>query len=70
METDVDVGQVYKVRVGFQSDGEELGWFSNFAGSPTWYLERVRHIHSCISDVRDFIYLLALKPSLNVPELS
>ena len=40
--TDVDVGKVYKVRVGFHGDGKETQWYSNFAHSPSWYLERVR----------------------------
>lgn len=40
--SDVDVGKVYKVRVGFLGDGREPLWYSNFSHSPSWYLERVR----------------------------
>ncbi|XP_070194990.1 lipoxygenase homology domain-containing protein 1-like isoform X2 [Littorina saxatilis] len=40
--SDVDVGKVYKVRVGFLGDGREPLWYSNFSHSPSWYLERLK----------------------------
>ncbi|CAL1540914.1 unnamed protein product [Lymnaea stagnalis] len=37
ISTDTDVGEIYKVRIGFDSKGKEKEWYSNFNLCPSWF---------------------------------
>ena len=35
-----DLGELFKVRIGFQGD-QELSWYEDFSSAPTWFIEEV-----------------------------
>ncbi|KAL3869892.1 hypothetical protein ACJMK2_042519 [Sinanodonta woodiana] len=36
-----DIGDLYKVRVGFHDKEQEALWYQNYSQAPTWYLEKM-----------------------------
>ena len=36
-----DIGELYKVRVGFHGDRGEVVWYQNYSLAPSWFLESV-----------------------------
>lgn len=41
VSTDTDLGNLYKVHVGFNAAGHEQQWYSHPASCPTWFTEMV-----------------------------
>ena len=39
-----DIGELYKVRVGFHGDRGEVPWFQNYSLAPSWFLDSVSTI--------------------------
>ncbi|XP_059163011.1 lipoxygenase homology domain-containing protein 1-like [Physella acuta] len=40
--TEKDVGNLFKLRVGFDSKGKELHWYSDFSSCPSWFGEMIK----------------------------
>ena len=46
-----DIGELYKVRVGFHGDRGEVPWYQNYSLAPSWFLDSVSTTLECVSKV-------------------
>ena len=41
VQVEGEIGQLYKVRVGFHGNKYDVPWYSNYSMAPSWFLENV-----------------------------